>query len=107
MNNKFAVFAIALAFIALFATPAFAVEGGLGRPISGATINPYAGLVPPAPGFALSIGEEYYSGSISGAKTVPVEQSHYARHRFEGLLHSHFPLIHMEYAINRLHHSRH
>lgn len=49
---------------------ALAVEGALGRPISGASINPYAGLVPPAPGFAVGIGEEYYSGSISGP--VPI-----------------------------------
>jgi hypothetical protein len=49
-----------------------AVEGGLGRPISGGTITPYAGLVPPAPGFAVSIGETYYEGSIGGSTTVPV-----------------------------------
>ena len=33
-----------------FASHTFGVEGGLGRPISGAAINPYAGLVLPAPG---------------------------------------------------------
>lgn len=49
------------------ASIAFAVEGGLGRPISGAAIGPYAGLVPPEPGLALAIGEAYYDGSISGA----------------------------------------
>jgi hypothetical protein len=48
----------------------FAVEGGLGRPISGAAINEYAGLVPPEPGLALAIGEAYYDGSISGP--VPI-----------------------------------
>lgn len=48
-----------------------AVEGGLGRPISGAAINPYAGLIPPAPGFAVSVGEAYYDGSIGGGTTVP------------------------------------
>src|SRR6267378_5998294 len=53
-----------------FATTAFGVEGALGRPISGASINPYAGLVPPASGFAVTIGEAYYDGSISGA--VPI-----------------------------------
>jgi len=54
-----------LAFLSLSATT-FAVEGGLGRPISGAAINEYAGLVPPEPGFAVAVGEAYYSGSISG-----------------------------------------
>lgn len=47
-----------------------AVEGALGRPISGASINPFAGVVPPAPGFAVGVGEEYYWGSIDGA--VPI-----------------------------------
>ena len=56
-----------LMLIVPFATTAFGVEGALGRPISGATINPYAGLVPPEPGFAVTIGEAYYDGSISGA----------------------------------------
>jgi hypothetical protein len=51
---------------------AHAVEGGLGRPISGASIMPYAGLVPPAPGFAVSVGETYYAGSIGGSRTIPV-----------------------------------
>ena len=33
-------------------TRAFAVEGGLGRPISGMSIAPFAGVVPPEPGLA-------------------------------------------------------
>ncbi len=49
-----------------------AVEGGLGRPISGAMINPYAGLVPPLPGFALGVTEAYYDASIGGGTTVPI-----------------------------------
>ena len=52
------------------AKSAVATEGGVGRPISGALINPYACLIPPAPGFTVGIGEEYYTGSISGA--VPI-----------------------------------
>jgi len=55
----------ALSFLSS-ASIAFAVEGGLGRPISGAAIAPYAGLVPPAPGFEVTLGEAYYSGSFSG-----------------------------------------
>jgi len=58
--------------LAFFAARAFAAEGGLGRPISGATINPYAGLVPPLPGFALGVTEAYYAASIAGSTTVPV-----------------------------------
>ena len=52
------------------AKSALAVEGAVGRPISGALVNPYAGLIPPAPGFTAVVAEEYYPGSISG--TVPI-----------------------------------
>src|SRR5438067_11601200 len=55
-----------------FASNVFGVEGGLGRPISGATINPYAGLVPPLPGFAVGVTEAYYDASIGGGTTVPI-----------------------------------
>src|SRR5262245_29237886 len=54
---------------------AAAVEGGLGRPVSGAGIMPYAGLVPPAPGFAVTLGETYYDASIGGSTTVPIGQN--------------------------------
>ena len=50
-----------------FASSAFAVEGGLGRPISGMQIAPYAGLVPPEPGLALVTGEIYFDGSSVAA----------------------------------------
>ena len=51
---------------------AHAVEGALGRPISGATVNPYAAVVPPAPGWTLGLSELYYTGDISGSATVPI-----------------------------------
>ena len=54
------------------ATRAFAVEGGLGRPISGMQIAPFAGVIPPEPGLAVLTGETYYEGSIGGATTVPI-----------------------------------
>ena len=59
-----------LMLISPFASNLFGSEGALGRPISGAAITPYAGLVPPEPGFAVTIGEAYYDGSIGGA--VPI-----------------------------------
>src|SRR5215471_15452977 len=61
------IIALSLTLFGSIASTAMAVEGGLGRPISGAAITPYAGLVPPEPGFAVTLGEAYYSGSISGA----------------------------------------
>jgi hypothetical protein len=54
------------------ASSAFAVEGGLGRPISGMQIAPFAGLVPPEPGLAVLTGETYYEGSIGAGRTVPI-----------------------------------
>jgi hypothetical protein len=55
-----------------FAPSAFAVEGGLGRPISGMQIAPFAGVIPPEPGLALVTGETYFDGSIGGGLTVPI-----------------------------------
>src|SRR6476660_8233812 len=54
-----------------FAPPALAVEGGLGRPISGMQIAPFAGVVPPEPGIAVATGETYYERSIGGGLNVP------------------------------------
>src|SRR5262245_5462662 len=53
-----------------FISRCLAVEGGIGRPISGAAIAPYAGIIPPEPGLAVAIGEAYYPGSIGGS--VPI-----------------------------------
>lgn len=71
MKTKSSAAAIFIALIVFAAAPsAVAVEGGIGRPISGASINPYAGLIPPAPGFIVGVAEQYYTGPISGA--VPI-----------------------------------
>jgi len=45
---------VIVALIVFISLPssAFAVEGGLGRPISGMSIAPFAGVIPPEPGFA-------------------------------------------------------
>ena len=63
---------IALASFVSLVPSAFAVEGGLGRPISGMQITPYAGLVPPDPGLSVLTGETYYEGSIGGGLNVPI-----------------------------------
>src|SRR5262245_43329241 len=59
--------ASALTIVFLFHNSALAVDGALGRPISGAAIAPFAGVIPPEPGFAVASGEAYYPGSISGS----------------------------------------
>src|SRR4029077_11608181 len=63
---------IALSSFVSFAPSAFAVEGGLGRPISGMQIAPFAGVIPPEPGLAVATGDTYYEGSIGAARTVPI-----------------------------------
>jgi hypothetical protein len=63
---------VGLTVLAFSVTRAFAVEGGLGRPISGMSIAPYAGVIPPEPGFAFATGETYYEGSIGTSRTVPI-----------------------------------
>src|SRR6266513_5133196 len=64
--------AFALSLCVSFAPRAFAVEGGLGRPISGMQIAPFAGVIPPKPGLAVATGETYYEGSIGGGLNVPI-----------------------------------
>ena len=55
--------------------PAHATEGGLGKPITGLQGTPYAGVVPPTPGFNLAIGYIYYSGEIGGQRETPIGRS--------------------------------
>ena len=49
-----------------------ATEGALGRPISGTSVTPNAGVVPPEPVWAVNIGEIYLDGSIGGSRQVPI-----------------------------------
>src|SRR5437762_6617175 len=61
-----------LVIVVSSAPSALAVEGGLGRPISGMQIAPFAGVIPPEPGLAVATGETYYEGSIGGGLNVPI-----------------------------------
>jgi hypothetical protein len=71
MKNKH-LFAT-LAFTVTPLSSAFAVEGALGRPVSGADINPLAGMVPPGmPGFSVGVSEIYYDADIGGGRTTPI-----------------------------------
>ena len=64
MKTKITLTLAGLTVLAFSVTRAFAVEGGLGRPISGMQIAPFAGAVPPEPGLAIAVGETYYEGSF-------------------------------------------
>src|SRR5215472_10100394 len=64
--------ACALTIVFSLANSALAVEGGLGRPISGMSIVPFAGVIPPEPGLAVAVGETYYEGSMGIAQEVEI-----------------------------------
>ncbi|MCP3726629.1 transporter [Paraburkholderia sp. CNPSo 3272] len=49
-----------------------ATEGGIGRPITGMQIAPYAGIVPPTSDWIVSLNTIYYEGSVSASKTLPI-----------------------------------
>src|SRR6266480_4383148 len=74
MKTRINPMLVGLTVLTFCATRAFAVEGGLGRPISGMSIAPFAGVIPPEPGFLVSVAETYYEGSIGGARggSVPI-----------------------------------
>lgn len=52
--------------------PASATEGGIGRPITGMQVAPYAGIVPPTSDWIVSINSIYYAGSLGASKTIPI-----------------------------------
>ena len=74
MKTKFVHVGIILTLTTLvsFSPSALAVEGGMQRPISGMQIAPFAGVIPPEPGFDVVVSEIYYSGSIGGAANVAI-----------------------------------
>ncbi|WP_371319772.1 transporter [Variovorax sp. dw_308] len=49
-----------------------ATEGGLGRPVSGTTVQASGGIVPPEPVWAVNFSEIYLDGSIGGSRLVPL-----------------------------------
>lgn len=61
-----------LVTLALATSPVAAVEGGIGRPITGLQVSPYAGIIPAQPGWMWQVGYTYYSGEIGGNREVPV-----------------------------------
>jgi hypothetical protein len=80
MKTRIILTLLGLTIPAFSVTRAFAVEGGLGRPISGMSIAPFAGVIPPEPGLAVATGETYYEGSTFGLFDLvftPIVASHH------------------------------
>lgn len=49
-----------------------AAEGGVGRPITGQQVFSNAGVVPPAPGWVMSLTSIWYDGDLKGNTQVPI-----------------------------------
>jgi hypothetical protein len=54
------------------ATPGNATEGGVGRPLTGMQVTPYAGVVPPTDDWIFSISSIYYEGSLGKTRQIPI-----------------------------------
>ncbi|MGY1891940.1 phenol degradation protein meta [Pseudomonas asplenii] len=50
----------------------YAAEGGVGRPITGQQVFSNAGIVPPEPGWVVSVTSIWYDGSLKGSRGAPV-----------------------------------
>jgi hypothetical protein len=65
--------AVAFATVVLgIPTAARATEGGIGRPITGMQVAPYAGIVPPTSDWIVSLSTIYYEGSLGKSKSIPI-----------------------------------
>jgi hypothetical protein len=49
-----------------------ATESGIGRPVTGMQIAPYAGIVPPTDDWIFSITSIYYEGSLGKTTSIPI-----------------------------------
>jgi hypothetical protein len=49
-----------------------AAEGGVGRPITGQQVFSNAGIVPPEPGWVMSLTSIWYDGDLKGNAQIPL-----------------------------------
>jgi hypothetical protein len=55
-----------------FSPSVLATEGGIGRPVTGMQIAPYAGIVPPTDDWIVSVNSIFYEGSLSTGKNLAI-----------------------------------
>jgi hypothetical protein len=72
MRGRNTSFPLIVVVSSLFSTSAIAVEGGVGRPITGQQVFSNAGIIPPEPGTVVSITSIYYDGKLKGSRPVPI-----------------------------------
>ncbi|CAG9172723.1 SphA family protein [Cupriavidus pampae] len=58
--------------LSLLPLPSHAVEGALGRPVTGTSVTPNAGIVSPEPIMAVNVAQIYLNGSVGGGRAVPI-----------------------------------
>jgi len=87
-----------LTLCVVFASLALAVEGGLGRPISGMQITPFAGVIPPEPGLAVATGETYYEGSIGWRSNRANSRSSCYERGYESGIYTNRVVLHLAHA---------
>ncbi|CAB3732054.1 SphA family protein [Paraburkholderia rhynchosiae] len=63
---------VTAALVCVYSNKCVATEGGVGRPVTGQQVSPYAGVVPPTSDWLVSFAAIYYEASLGASKTVPV-----------------------------------
>src|SRR5262245_7543987 len=71
MSKRIGFPGVLVAGALLLPCAAGALEGGIGRTITGQQVNSYAGIVPPTPGFVFSISSIDYKGDMGSTRQVP------------------------------------
>ncbi|CAI8937792.1 transporter [Pseudomonas serboccidentalis] len=61
-----------LALCMIGSTQLYATEGGVGRPITGQQVYSNAGIIPPEPGWVVSVTSIWYDGSLKGNRGAPI-----------------------------------
>lgn len=72
MSSRFEMPTVLIVLIAICSPTLQATEGGVGRPITGQQIFSNAGIVPPEPGWVMSLTSIGYDARLKGAKSVPI-----------------------------------
>jgi hypothetical protein len=72
MSGQFELRPLLALLVAVCSPVAIATEGGVGRPITGQQVFSNAGIVPPEPGWVMSLTSIWYDGSLKGGGSVPI-----------------------------------
>ncbi|MEM5429291.1 transporter [Cupriavidus oxalaticus] len=72
MGKQLAACSLLLSISILASSVARATEGALGRPVTGTSVTPSAGIVAPEPITVVNLSELYLNGSVGGGRQVPI-----------------------------------